>query len=339
MTQKVKEIAPVIWEAIQKSNNILLHFHPSPDPDVVGSSLALYQVLEGLGKKVTVIKGDSELPSWVKELPCSDKILGKSYEEINPQEFDLFIINDSSTPDMVSQRGEVKFPESMTTVVIDHHASNKDFGMINLVDDSYIANCEIIYNLLKEWGVEISEGVATCLMLGLYTDSGGFKYPKTDDQSFLAASELAKIAPNYFRTILNFENSNDPQRIKFLGLALNSIKLYFNGRVAIAEVSYEDLKRANLEEKDSAKSGLGNYLISVVGWDLGIAFLETEKGKVGLSFRTRNSGEFDLTKIALEFGGGGHKGAAGATIKKSFDEAKKELLEKLSQVYPGLGQP
>lgn len=73
MTQKVKEMAPKIWEAIQKSNNVLLHFHPSPDPDTVGCSLTMLQVLEGLGKKATVIKGDSELPVWVTKLPGAEK--------------------------------------------------------------------------------------------------------------------------------------------------------------------------------------------------------------------------------------------------------------------------
>lgn len=332
-------MAPQIWEAINKSSSILLHFHPSPDPDVVGSSLSLAQMLNRMGKKVTVIKGDSELPSWVKEMPYADKIVEKSYHEISPEEYDLFIINDSSKEDMISQEGEVTFPDSMTTVVIDHHASNLGYGTINLVDDSYIANCELVFNLLKEWGVEITEGMATCLMLGMYTDSGGFKFPKVDDQTFLAASELAKIAPHFHRTILDFENSNDPGRIKFLGLALNSIKFYFKGRVAISEISCEDLKEAGLDEKDASKSGLGNYLISVVGWDLGVALTEVEPSKVSLSFRTRNSQEFDLTKIATRLGGGGHKGAAGALIKKPFEEAKKELLGKLAEIYPELGKP
>ncbi len=88
MTQKTKEMAPVIWEAIQKSNSILLHFHPSPDPDTVGCSLTMYQVLEKLGKRVTLIKGDSDIPIWVTKLPFSDKITPKNYLEINPKEYD-----------------------------------------------------------------------------------------------------------------------------------------------------------------------------------------------------------------------------------------------------------
>jgi phosphoesterase RecJ-like protein len=339
MTQKVKEMAPVIWEAIQKSENVLMHFHPSPDPDTVGSSLTMLQVLEKLGKKATVIKGDSELPLWVNKMPGADKILEKSYQQINPEDYDLFLIMDSSTTGMISNKGEVKFPDSMTTVVIDHHASNTGFGTINLIDPTYIANCEIIYQLIKEWGVELTPGMAKCLMGGLYSDSGGFKYPATNSETFEAATELSKLAPDYTKIIFEIENNESPEKLKYLGLAFSSIETYFNDKVAISVVPYAKLKENNIDAEFTQRSPVSTFLRSIKDWDLVMSLTESEPGISHVSIRTRDAKIYDLSKLASSMGGGGHVGAAGALIKKPFDEAKKYLLEKLAETYPELGQP
>lgn len=246
---------------------------------------------------------------------------------------------DSATPDMVSKIAPMEFPESMTTVVIDHHTSNEGFGKINLIDPTYIANCELLYDLIKEWGIEVTKDMAGCLMLGIYADSGGFKYPMVDSQTFLVAAELSKIDPEYHKFIFELENNEDPKRIKYLGQALSSIKTYFNGRVAMVALSLDDLRKNGLEVKDTEKSVVSNSLKSVYGWDLGISFTEIEPGIASMSFRTRDAKRYDLSKIAKVLGGGGHKGAAGAQIKMPFEEAKKYLLEKLAETYPELGQP
>ncbi len=245
---------------------------------------------------------------------------------------------DSSTPGMVSSMGEVHFPENMTTIVIDHHVSNNEFGKMNLIEPDYIACCEIIYNLLKQWKIEITKDMAMCLMLGLYSDSGGFKYPRTNEQTFLAAAELSGLAHDFTRAIFELENNDSEKRIRYLGLALDSIKTYFSGKVAISEIPYKILKEHGFVEQDTAKSDTANLLKSVIGWDIGMTFTEVQPGLVKMGFRTRDAQKYDLSKIASILGGGGHKGAAGVSIKKPFEEAKKELFKKLSEVYPDLGK-
>ncbi len=332
-------MAPKIWDVIQKSNNVLLHFHPSPDPDTVGCSLTMLEALEGLGKKVTLIKGDSELPVWVTKLPGAEKIVQKNYFEIDPKEYDLFLIMDTASPNQVSKVDEVTFPDSMTTVVIDHHISNTGFGKIVLIDTNYIANSQIIYDLLKEWGVEITKNMAELLYLGMYVDSGGFKYSLTTPDTLMAAADLAKINPEFSKLIFEYENNSDPKRIIFEGMALSSIESYFSGRVAISTVNLEQMKEKGIEQKHTQGVDIANILKSVVGWDIGISFFEKDPGEVSCSFRTRDLQKYDLSKIATLLGGGGHRGAAGSPIKKPFDEAKKYLLEKLAETYPDLGTP
>ena len=338
MTAQVKKSAPIILEEIKKAQKILLHFHPSPDPDTGGSSLGLMQALKNIDKDVMVIAGDSQTPTWVSSLPGSDRILKKSYPEINPNEFDLFIIMDSSTKEMISNKKEVKFPASMTTVVIDHHISNQGFGRINLVDANYVATCQIIHDLLLEWDLEITSDIAACLFLGMYTDSGGFQYKPTDKNTFLAAADLARANKDLPKVIFNFENNNEAGRIKYQGLALSNIETYFKNHLALSAISLKMLKDHGIEETYTHKANIANILKSVIGWDLGVSMVEMEPGVCNVSFRTRDSEKFDLSKISMALDGGGHKAAAGASIKKPFDEAKKYLLEKIAEVYSNLGE-
>lgn len=339
MTNKVKQMAPIIWGEIKKANNILLHCHPSPDADSVGSTLAMGTLLRKLGKNVTHIIGDSEKPNGLNSLPGFNEIEPKNYFQIDISKFDHFFILDSSNLDQISKKGEIIFPASLQTVVIDHHSSNKEFGNINLVDTSYGSLAEMVYDLFKLWSVDISPEMAISLFTGIYTDTG-FKYPRTTYETFAAASELVRIYPNFPRTIFELENSEEPERVKFLGLALSSIETHFNNSVAISAISYEQMAKLGIKQQHTEKTDIPNILKSVIGWNIGIKMSEVEPGKVSVSFRTRDEKKWDVAKIAVATGsGGGHPAAAGATIKLPFDQAKKFLLETIQKVYPELGQP
>lgn len=112
MDEKIINLAPVILAEVEKAKKILLHLHPRPDGDSVGSALSMMHVLEGMGKEVTVIKGDSPLPQYLSVLPGFSKIVPQNFFETDLSQFDLFIIQDSSTPGFVSLLGEVVFPKS-----------------------------------------------------------------------------------------------------------------------------------------------------------------------------------------------------------------------------------
>lgn len=340
MTEELKQNAPLILEAIKNSKRILLHCHPSPDPDSIGGVLAMGYFLKSLSKDFTIISGDSEPPKNVKSLPGYEWIQSKNYLEIKPSDYDLFLIQDTSSLNQITKKGEVVFPESMTTVVIDHHATNQRYGKINLVDENYPSVCQMIYDLFKEWSVDISPEMAINLFLGMYTDTGGFKYPTTTFETLLAASECARLNPNFPKIIFEYENSNEPQQILCLALALNSIENYFSGNVAVASIPYVEFEKRGIQRKHTEKMEVSNILKSVVGWNIGINFMETEPGKISCSFRTRDSEKYDVSKIASSLGqGGGHKAAAGTTIYEPFDKAKKSLLETIAKIYPELGQP
>ena len=295
--------------------------------------------LQRLGKQVTVIAGDSELPQTMAHLSGFDQIVPKNYFEIKPEEFDLFLILDSSKKNHISQKGEVFFPSSMRTVVIDHHMQDEFYGQINLVDSNYPAVAQMLFDLFEEWQIAISNEIAVCLMLGLYADTGGFKYPRTTTESFLMAARLAEVNPDFPGVIFDYENNNEPEKIRFLGLALSSIKLYFNGRIALSEVTSQVLQEQGIEYQHTRQTEISNYLKSVKDWEIGVSLIGKRADEVVVNFRTRDYQRYDVSKIANILGGGGHPAAAGATIKKPIGEAKEFLLATIQQVFPELGKP
>lgn len=332
--------ASQIWQKIDKAEKILLHLHPSPDADSVGSALAMRWFLESIGKKVDLIKGDSNPPRYLNGLPGFEKIENRHYGEVKVEDYDLFIILDSMDITRVSNFATITFPESLTTIVIDHHARNPKFGTINLVDGTYVATSQILFDLFTLWKKPISKEMAICLLLGIFGDSGGFKYEPVNWKTLATAAKLAKINPDFPRYIFELENNNEPDRIKFIGLALNSIELYFSEQVAISVVTFEQLQSAKIEAGSVDKAYISNFLKSVSGWNVGIAMVEKDKGVVGLSLRTRDPKKWNVATIAEATGkGDGHPAAAGATMTMPMAEAKQLLLEKIKEVYPELGQP
>jgi bifunctional oligoribonuclease and PAP phosphatase NrnA len=338
MTDLVQKLAPQILEEIKKAKNILLHCHPSPDPDSVGGALAMMHVLEEMGKKVTVIRGDSAVPLSFSGLPGFNKFLHKNFFEVDLTRFDFFLIQDAGSLGQISRINPVVFPKGLRTVSIDHHATNDNYSDINLVDPTYPATCQILYDLFVSWGVTITTEIAKCLMLGMYTDTGGFKFPTMTSETFSAAAHLSKIAPDYTSTISFMDDSNTPGVIAFEALALSSVTLHCNNHVAISAVSYDALQKKGVG-KEEIFPDIGSILKSVIGWEIGIKMIEDKTRGVHVSFRTRNEKVRDVGKIAVALGGGGHDASAGAYLKNvSIEEAVKKVVDAINSIYPELSK-
>ncbi len=329
----VKEFAPVILAEIKKADSILLHCHPSPDPDSVGSALAMKFALEQLGKKVTVIKGDSEIPKAFMHFPGADSIVRKNFFEVDLKDFDLFIAQDSGSIEMVSRIKPIIFPESLKVIVIDHHKTNTKYGSINLVDSTYPATGQLLFDVFNEWGITITPEIASNLFIGIYTDTGGFKYEGTGESTFKTAGELVGIIPNFNRLIAQMENSNTPKLLAYEGLALSSIETFLDGKVAISSVSCKELQDKGIPKSETGAGFISSIMRSVGSWNIVCAVIESEPGKVKLSFRTNDASKFDVSKIAVAFGGGGHKAAAGGISNLPIEEVKKQVVEKIKELY------
>ncbi len=333
MNSSLSQIAPEILKVIKDSKNVLLHLHPRPDGDSIGSALAMKGALIFLGKQVTVIKGDSPFPPYLAHLPGVESIIPKNFFEIDLASFDLFIIQDSSAPGHISTLGEIVFPETLKTIVIDHHVSNKGYAKdVNLVDPSYPSVCQMLVDLFNIWKVEITHDMALCLLTGIHTDTGGFRYRGVTDATFIAAAQLSKIAPDFLNVLSIMENSRAKGQIRYEGLALSSISEFLNGTLAISIVSYEDLQKNNIV-REEAKAEIANILKSVIDWKIGVSVVEEAPNEVKISCRTQDGDKFDVSKVVLALGGGGHKAAAGAFMKTPLADAVKKVVETIEGLY------
>jgi bifunctional oligoribonuclease and PAP phosphatase NrnA len=326
-----------IWQEIKKSKNILLTLHPNPDGDSIGSSLALYHVLTQIGKKVTLISGDSQIAGNFFSLPGVKEIINKNFFDLNLSDFDLFIINDIAAPNQISKIKDIIFPLDIKTIIIDHHASNNGFADINLINAYSPSTCQLIFDLFQSNRVKITPNIAACLFVGIYTDTGGFKYLGTTDKTFEIAAKLTKIYPEFTQLIFDIENNDHPDRLKFLSLILSSVETYFSDSMAIATLSHQAIKDNNLNPSAVSSSDIANILKSITGWQIGVAIIEYQSNNIKASFRTRDTSKFDLSLIATALGGGGHKAAAGLVLKDtSIDEAKKLITKTIKKIYPNI---
>lgn len=332
MTETIKAYSESILKEINNSNNILLHCHPSADSDSVGSVLAMKFALESMGKKATVIRGDTEIPKSF-DFPGINTIVQKSYAEIDKENFDLFLVLDSSSKNMISFKSEVIFPEKMKVIVIDHHKSNENFGHINCVDSSYPSTAQIVFDLLKSFGIKIDHDIAINIFIGMYTDTGGFKYGNVNSETFKIVSELVSYATDFTETIFTLENSATKESLIFEGLALSSIKDFYEGKLAISSITYEQMRENNIKSQDIISSSISNKIKSVIGFDVGVCLVEEESNLIKVSFRTRYPQKYDLTKIAKALGGGGHIAAAGARINSTMDDAIHKVVENFKLIY------
>ena len=181
----------------------------------------------------------------------------------------------------------------------------------------------------------MTPGIATSLFTGIYTDTGGFKYDSTVPETLAIASELARIAPNFAKPLLTMENSNTREKLIFEGLALSDIRLECGGKLAIAVVSHKDLVSNNIGREDMSSHTISNMLKSVEGWDIGLCMIEVEPSVIKMSFRTRDSQKYDLSKVATALGGGGHRGAAGVHMHATIPEAIEKVKAAVGALIEG----
>lgn len=334
--QDSKEIHSIL-EEIKKARSILLHCHPSPDPDSVGSVLAMKFAIEqicGGEKKVTVIAGDSEIPQAFMHFPGASEIIPKNFFEIDISQFDLFIVLDSSINGISRLRPEaMTFPPSLKVINIDHHRTNTGCGSINIIDVAYPANCLILADIFKQWNIKLDSNIASNLFIGSYTDTGGFKFEGVRPETFRIAGELAEHIDDIPGLIAKMENSTTLGFLKFQAAALESITVYFGGVLALAVVPYSVIQSKGLTSEDVQVSRISSFLITVPDWNIVGCAVEGKEGEMKFSFRSSDTKIYDVSKLAAELGGGGHKAAAGLVLRLPFEEAIKKVVETAKIIY------
>ncbi len=324
--------AESILDTIKNSKKIILSLHVSPDPDSTGSNLALYHLLKGMGKDVEILSFDKH-PERLTFLPGFSEIKNEGLARKDLSNIDLYIALDSGALSQIS-RIPVDFPETLTIIDIDHHYTNPKYGKINLIDGK-IGSCgELLFNLFKQWGVEITQDIANCLFTAIAGDTGMFRYANAvTAQTFSIGADLLQKGASMEQITFNLFQRVPFPAMKFWGFALSRMELVKTKKYSFVwcALSYEDLQK--FPDVDST-SGASDMFFSVAeGTDFGILLTERDKGMVRGSARSRTG--IDVGELTGILGGGGHKAAAGFRFEllgKSFQSGTDELLQNIKQI-------
>lgn len=304
-----------IIELINRAQTIGIFTHVSPDGDAIGSSLGLYLGLKQLKKDVDVIADAYSRCFYF--LPGREEI--KEYGE---KEYDLAIALDCASRGRLFDPKE-SFGNSKMTISIDHHASNTYFADYNYVEDNSPAACKTLIKILKRLNVSINLEIGTCLMAGIITDSGGFRYSTVDDETFEFAAQMLDVGVNisdiYYRT---FDVKTKAQ-FELSSIATSRLKFYGNDKIALTYVTKNDLDRVKAAVGDH--EGIVNVGRNIEGVEVSIFLREDDDGTYKVSLRSNDT--VNVSEIAEVFDGGGHDRAAGCTMTDPLDVAVKKLVK------------
>lgn len=294
-------------ELIGRSGKILVVSHRKPDCDTLGAAIALKIYLSDLGKDVTLACVDRPSRDFTF-LPHLDQFVN----EFEAKSFDLIIIVDAGASYMTNFH--LKYPDFFSCGVpiinIDHHATNDNFGMINIVDPQAASATLMIYKIFCFWGVEITEDIATCLLAGIYSDTGSFMHSNTSAEVYEVSGELLKVGARVCEINKALFKNNSVNTLRLWGKVLENT-FVTEENVVMSVLSEEDFLKIGARPENL--SGAIDYLNMVPGTKFAVLVNEDRQGNVKGSFRTRSQ-DIDLSRIAGVFGGGGHPKASGFSL-------------------------
>lgn len=303
-----------IVDEINKANNIIILTHDSPDGDAIGSSLGLYNGLKRMNKNVDVI-----IPDYSKIydfLPLSNEIKKES-----DNTYDLAIALDCG--DIKRLNGFVKyFEDAKCRISIDHHGVNTMFGDYNFVNPASPACAQILIIVLEALGVEIDKEIGTCLLTGIITDTGGFKYSGVTSETFEFVAELLNRGINVSEVYKKVLQTQTKEKFELTRRAINRLEFFEDGKIAFTYITKKD------EEEIGSGTGDHEGIVEagrdIAGTEISVFLRETDdEYKISL----RSNEYVNVSDICLIFSGGGHIRAAGGSINLPFEQAKEKVIE------------
>lgn len=309
----------------QNHQKFVLTTHVNPDGDGLGSELALAEWLISRGKQVSIINYSST-PQVYLFLDRHNRI--KQFNEPRDsrtiEEADVIVVLDTNHPDRLRTMQQAVRSSKAVKICIDHHLDPDPFANHYLIDDDATSTGEIVYRLLHELnGPDLTPSIAEPLYCAIMTDTGSFRYPRVDPEIHRITAHLIECGADPVKIYQGVYEQWSPGRIHLLGEILASLETEYNGKLAYVTLTQEMLKRTGTKEEDTDNFTV--YPMSVEGVVAGILFLELSDG-VKMSFRSK--GEIPINELAKEFGGNGHKNAAGARLR---DVRLEDIIRKVLQ--------
>ena len=306
-----------IADAIRARRRFVISSHSRPDGDSIGSSLAMAYALKALGKEAHVVHKDLASPPLlafpgVADIEIADRVEG---------EYDAAIIMECGD---LSRTG-VEGLERFFVINIDHHPGNTEYGQLNWFDAGAAACGELVFDLVTALGVPLTLEIATHLYLAILTDTGSFHYSSISPRTFDICRQTLEAGVDPVQVARSVYDSNHMGRLKLFGSVLSAMQIDPTGRIAIVYLDHEMARAAGGTYEDT--EGLINLPLTVKEIQAVVFFKQIEGDEYRVSMRSK--GNIDIGAVAKEFGGGGHKNAAGCTVSGAIDALQKTFIEKL----------
>ena len=306
-----------MMEYLLSAESILILAHEAEDADAIGSGLALMEVLRAAGKRADFLLSDE--PEQHLKFMVQEPWVYADGMEI--PEYELCAAIDCGDLERIGKR-RFLFERAKKTVNIDHHYTNPEYGMMNLVDGSACAAGEILCEMFQKTNTPLTDEAAKNLYIAIMSDSGGLRYESASPKTLRLTADLMEYGFDHAQLCRKLFDSQDYRVLELRAHVVQNIHRYFENRLAVVSLSEEIFDDFGVSEKDTGD--LVNLPRSLTETEIAVSLRETPE-KIKISFRS--NGRYNVAEIAEKIGGGGHKMAAGARIEgKSLEEAEKIIF-------------
>lgn len=303
-----------VLQEIRRRHRFVVTSHARPDGDAIGSALACGEILRRMGKHAEVVMHDG-VPRIYQSLPFADRVI--QAEGVPPNDAVIVLECDSI------KRTLLEGLENCFLISIDHHVSGRNFANVNWIDPTVMATGELIHRMACLSGIPLDPDVATCLYTALMTDTGSFMFEGTNECTFALARELVVAGANPALCARHIYFGHSTAKLRLLGAALSN--LHREDGLAWIWVTQEQMQRFDAREEDC--EGLVNYALSIGDVQVAIFFRELPDGRWRVSLRSK--GNVNVSYVAEQFGGGGHKCASGCSLDGPLAVVIARVVERL----------
>lgn len=314
--------------AIRQGASFLVASHLSPDGDAIGSMSAMGHLLERLGKKA-ILYNASGAPEHFSWLDLPSPVL----TELPAGGYDWIIALDCGD----HRRGGKALQEAMErrpTAVVDHHLDNPLWGAANWVDTGYSSTCEMVAGLADAFGVELTGALGEAVYVGVVTDTGNFSFENASPRSMELAARIVRLGLSPARVNELIQNQWSPGRFRLWGEVLGSLAMHFDGQLGVIRITKEQLDRLGATAADT--DGLTNFVLRIKGCKAAMSLREDAPGELKLSLRSVS--HVNIQPVAASLGGGGHRCAAGASLRGDVGDVEPGIVKALGEALARAGE-
>lgn len=307
LLEKHQAVVHSIAASLKNAKRVLIGTHAHPDGDAIGSSLALLHTLEATGKHATAYIPDPA-PEFLQFLPGFDRL---TIEKPDSRKFDVIILLDYTQLNRTNL--EAEFRAHPLSISIDHHYDNPQDGKLNLVVAEAAATAQILTELFIRENFAITPEVATCLLTGIFEDTGSFMHDSTSPDILKLAAELMSRGARLSHIAHETYQKKNLASLRIWGKALSNIMMNEETGAAVSIITAQDLAECSATLDDL--SGVVSMINTLPQSKFSMLLCEYEPGRIKGSLRSEPHKGIDVSKIAKRLGGGGHRLASGFEVK------------------------